>query len=233
MKKSRLSLDNKLHKLNNEIIWSNDRRSLLKDQIQSKISRQSNHCQKEYRYRAFRMALAGVCVCLICFLVLATFLENGFQMKNSKVISEMESEQTVAGIEASYREHISAFNIGDYETYLGTLGKESSITLTDDSLNETAAPKGPIVIEKLKPLFVDHQTVILYSVEDVAVEAEKNYKRYLYVIFHKEESDWIITEKNIFKQYKYDKGNITLQYDLSNDVKQSLSDKYSIDFKVE
>lgn len=233
MKKSRLSLDKKLHKLNNEIIWSNDRKALLKDQIQSNISRQSNHRRKKYRYKALRMTLAGVCLCLIFLLVLAPFLESGSRMKNSKLLSEIESEQTVAEIEASYREHISAFNIGDYETYLGTLGKESSITLTDDSLNETAAQKGPIVIEKLKPLFADHRTVILYSVEDVAVEAEKNYKRYLYVIFHKEESDWIIAEKNIFKQYKYDKGNITLQYDVSNDVKQSLSDKYSIDFKVE
>ncbi|WP_026561867.1 hypothetical protein [Bacillus sp. J37] len=233
MKKSRLSLDEKLHKLNSEIIWNNDRKTLLKDQIQSKISCQSNHRQKKYRYRACRMTLACVCVCLICFLVLAPFLEIGFQLKNGKVLSEIESEKTVNEIETSYREHISAFNIGDYETYLGTLGKESSIRLTDDSLTETDAQKGPIVIEKLKPLFADHQTVILYSVEDVAVEAEKNYKRYLYVIFHKKESDWIITEKNIFKQYKNDKGNITLQYDVSNDVKQSLSDKYSIDFKVE
>ncbi|MBU7592398.1 hypothetical protein [Metabacillus halosaccharovorans] len=233
MKKSRLSLDNKLYKLNNEIIWSNDRKTLLKDQIQSEISCQLNQRQKKYSYRAFSMALAGVCLCLICLLVLAPFLENGFRMKNNKVLSEIEREKTVTEIEASYREHISAFNKGDYETYLGTLGKESSITLTEDSLNDTAAQKGPIVIEKLKPLFADHRTVIIYSVEDVAVEAEKNYKRYLYVIFHKEETDWIIAEKNIFKQYKYDKGKITLQYDVSNDVKQSLSDKYSIDFKVE
>ncbi|WP_175639050.1 hypothetical protein [Metabacillus schmidteae] len=230
MKKSRLSLDDKFCKINEEIEWSNYRKELLKTEIQRQISRQSYQLHKENRQRKIRMTLAGVCLCLISFLVLAPYLNAEFPIQTSQEISDKALEEVVT----SYRNHISAFNKGDYDTYLETLGKKSSITLTEEeSLNMTAPQKGPIVIEKLTPLYSDHKTVILYSVEDVAVEAEKTYKRYLYIKYHKEESKWIINEKNIFKQYKYNEGTKTLQYDLSKEVKQSLKDEYGIDLKVE
>ena len=230
MKKSRLSLDDKFQNVNNEIEWSKDRKELLKTEIQRQISRQSFQSQKENKFRTFRMTLAGICLCLISFIVLAPYLHTEFPFQNSKEISD----KALAEVITSYRKHISAFNKGDYETYLETLGKKSSITLTEEeSLNMATPQKGQIDIEKLSPLFTDHKTVILYSVENVAVEAEISYKRYLYIIYQKEESKWIINEKNIFKQYKYDKGTKTLQYDLSNEVRQSLRDEYGIDLNVE
>lgn len=71
----------------------NDRKALLKAEIQRQISSQSYQHKKENRLTIIRMTLAGVCISVISFLVLVPFLEHNFHLKSSHEMNE--NEKTV------------------------------------------------------------------------------------------------------------------------------------------